>query len=89
MTRLRLSQLLFVVDLLPVAAAEYAMSLSAAKMRLPSATKSNKAIAFTRARSTAATGTSISMVDAKTRVREHVRNISQTSARDAAPAPAV
>lgn len=67
------------------------MSLTAAKIRIPSATKSTgkAAVAFTRARSTTAAGGSISMVDAKSRVREHVRNISQTTARDAAPAPSV
>lgn len=65
------------------------MSLSAAKMRIPGAAKGNKAIPFTRARSTAATGTSTSMLDAKSRVREHVRNISQTTARDASAAQTV
>ncbi|KIP08743.1 hypothetical protein PHLGIDRAFT_103924 [Phlebiopsis gigantea 11061_1 CR5-6] len=63
------------------------MSLSAAKMRIQSAPKCRKAVAFTRARSTAATGTSASLLEAKSRVREHVRNISQSTARDAAAAP--
>ncbi|KAI0345110.1 acetolactate synthase [Trametopsis cervina] len=66
------------------------MSLSsAAKMRIQSAPKANKAIALTRARSTAAapSTSAVSMLEAKSRVREHVRNISQTSARDATPAP--
>ncbi|TCD64253.1 Acetolactate synthase, mitochondrial [Steccherinum ochraceum] len=53
------------------------MSFKVAKMRIPSAPKSASTLTFTRARSSAA-GTS-SMVEAKTRVREHARNISQTS----------
>lgn len=65
------------------------MSLTAAKMRIPSATKTNKAIAFTRARSTAAAGSSASMLEAKSRVREHVRSISQTTTRNAVAAPSV
>ncbi|PSR77572.1 hypothetical protein PHLCEN_2v7762 [Hermanssonia centrifuga] len=65
------------------------MSLSAAKMRIHSAPKSSKPVAFTRSRSTAAAGASPSMVEAKSRVREHVRNISQTTARDAVAAPSI
>ncbi|KAI0693349.1 hypothetical protein BC835DRAFT_1084379 [Cytidiella melzeri] len=66
------------------------MSLSsAAKMRIQSAPKAHKAIAFTRARSTAAGSSTVSMVEAKSRVREHVRNISQTTSREAVAAPSV
>ncbi|KAJ3484754.1 hypothetical protein NLI96_g5415 [Meripilus lineatus] len=58
------------------------MSLSAAKMRISSAPKNTSVIQFTRARSSAAS-TSSSMLEAKSRVREHVRNISRTSTREA------
>ena len=76
----------------PVAAANdvRTMSLTAAKMRLPGAPKPAKALVFSRARSTTAAATaSVSMLEAKSRVREHVRNISQTTARDAVAAPSV
>ncbi|KAJ8517204.1 hypothetical protein ONZ45_g5580 [Pleurotus djamor] len=45
-------------------------------------------MAFVRCRSTTATGGN-SMIEAKSRVREHARNISRTTAQKAAPAPAV
>ncbi|KAI0797493.1 acetolactate synthase [Abortiporus biennis] len=64
------------------------MSFSAAKMRISSAPKSSAAISFTRARSTTAS-TTTSMLEAKSRVREHARNISQTSTSNATAAQTV
>ncbi|KAH9952022.1 acetolactate synthase [Amylocystis lapponica] len=58
------------------------MSLSASRMRVPSSSKGSSAIAFVRSRSTAA-NLSNSMLEAKTRVREHARNISRTPSREA------
>ncbi|KAK7693894.1 Acetolactate synthase, mitochondrial [Cerrena zonata] len=56
-------------------------------MRISSAApKSSAAISFTRQKSTIASSTS--MFEAKTRVREHARNISRTSAREATPTQA-
>ncbi|KAL0946474.1 hypothetical protein HGRIS_012692 [Hohenbuehelia grisea] len=61
------------------------MSLSAARIR---SAKQSAALPFVRCRSTTATGGS-SIVDAKSRVREHARNISRSSAQKAAAAPSI
>ncbi|EGO21203.1 hypothetical protein SERLADRAFT_476099 [Serpula lacrymans var. lacrymans S7.9] len=61
------------------------MSLPAT-LRIRSAQKSTSATSFTRSRSTVA---SSSIVDAKSRVREHARNISRSTAREAIPAPSI
>ncbi|KAF7799616.1 hypothetical protein EIP86_010854 [Pleurotus ostreatoroseus] len=57
-------------------------------MRISSAPKVGKPMNFIRSRSTTSTS-SVSMLEAKSRVREHVRNISQTTARDAVAAPSL
>ncbi|CAL1705430.1 unnamed protein product [Somion occarium] len=62
------------------------MSLSAAKMRITSAPKTSSAISFSRSKSTRAASSTSSMLEAKTRVREHARNISRTSTREASAA---
>ncbi|EMD38129.1 hypothetical protein CERSUDRAFT_113276 [Gelatoporia subvermispora B] len=65
------------------------MSLSASRLRVAAAPKCPAAVVtFARSRSTAAAaGVGNSIIDAKSRVREHARHISRTSARDAAAAP--
>lgn len=59
------------------------MALVAARLRVPPSQK-RPAAAFVRNRSTAING---SIVDAKTRVREHARHISRTTVANATPAP--
>jgi len=62
------------------------MALSA-RIRVPSSQK-NPATFFVRHRSTTAIAGS-SIVDAKSRVREHARQISRSSVAKASPAPSV
>ncbi|PPQ75096.1 hypothetical protein CVT26_011908 [Gymnopilus dilepis] len=62
------------------------MALPASRsFRLPAASKTTAV----RCKSTAATANVISMVEAKSRVREHARHISRSTAAKASPAPAV
>ncbi|KAI9574216.1 thiamine diphosphate-binding protein [Boletus coccyginus] len=61
------------------------MSIQAA-LRTTGAQKSATAVCFTRSKSTIS---SSSIVDAKSRVRDHARNLSRSSPRGAIPAPAV
>ncbi|KAH8106934.1 acetolactate synthase [Cristinia sonorae] len=62
------------------------MSLQAAKMRMPSAPKG---VAMTLSRSRSNVAASSSMLEAKTRVRDRARNISQTSSNAATPTQSV
>lgn len=61
------------------------MALPAARIRVP-ANQKNPAATLVRCRSTAAISGS-SIVDAKTRVREHARHISRSTVAKATPAP--
>ena len=58
------------------------MSLSATRMRIPAVTKASSPAQIIRSRSTVAS-TSASMLDAKSRVRDHARKISGSSVREA------
>ncbi|KAI1788394.1 acetolactate synthase [Ganoderma leucocontextum] len=64
------------------------MSLSATRMRMPSVSKASSPTQIIRSRSTVAS-TSASILEAKSRVRDHARKISGSSVREATPSSSV